>query len=102
MKLTYIALAMLLMALVTYLPRVLPLVAVRRKIQSPFVQSFLYYMPYAVLAGMTFPAIFYATDSVASATAALVVALVLSYSGRGLVSVALAAVAAAFIAERIL
>lgn len=102
MKLSYIALAMLLMALVTYLPRVLPLVAVRRKIQSPFVQSFLYYMPYAVLAGMTFPAIFYATDSVVSATTALVVALVLSYSGRGLVSVALAAVAAAFIAERIL
>lgn len=102
MKLSYIALAMLLMALVTYLPRVLPLVAVRRKIQSPFVQSFLYYMPYAVLAGMTFPAIFYATDSVMSATAALVVALILSYSGRGLVTVALAAVAAAFIAERIL
>lgn len=102
MNLTYIALAMLLMALVTYIPRVLPLVAVRRKIQSPFIQSFLYYMPYAVLAGMTFPAIFYATDSAVSATVALVVALVLSYAGRGLVSVALAAVAAAFIVERFL
>ncbi len=102
MTAAYVTLAILTMALVTYLPRVLPLVAVRRKIKSPFVNSFLYYMPYAVLAGMTFPAIFYATSSVLSAAAALVVALLLSYAGRGLVSVALAAVAVAFVVERVM
>ena len=98
----YVAAAIAVMALVTYVPRILPLVAVRRKIRSPFVHSFLYYMPYAVLVGMTFPAMLYATDSVWSAGAALLAALLLSYCGRGLVSVALAAVAVAFVVERVM
>ncbi len=102
MTAVYITLAILTMALVTYIPRVLPLVAVRRKIKSPFVNSFLYYMPYAVLAGMTFPAILYSTSSTLSAALALLAALLLSYFGRGLVSVALAAVVVAFIAERVI
>ena len=102
MPVAYIACAILTMALVTYIPRVLPLVAVRRKIKSPFINSFLYYMPYAVLAGMTFPAILYATSSVQSAAAALAAALLLSYFGRGLVSVALAAVVVAFLVERVM
>lgn len=102
MTVAYIACAILTMALVTYIPRVLPLVAVRRKIKSPFINSFLYYMPYAVLAGMTFPAILYATSSVQSAAAALAAALLLSYFGRGLVSVALAAVVVAFLVERVM
>lgn len=67
MTAVYITLAIITMALVTYIPRVLPLVAVRRKIKSPFLNSFLYYMPYAVLAGMTFPAILYSTSSTLSA-----------------------------------
>ena len=45
----YLCLSILTMALVTYLVRMLPLAAIRRKITSPFVLSFLYYVPYAVL-----------------------------------------------------
>ena len=37
------------MALVTYLPRVLPLAIFRKKINNRFVKSFLFYVPYAVL-----------------------------------------------------
>lgn len=47
----------LVMAGVTYLIRVLPLVLVKKEITSPYVKSFLYYVPYACLAAMTFPAI---------------------------------------------
>ena len=39
----------LVMAGVTYLIRMLPLVLFRKKIESQFVKSFLYYVPYAVL-----------------------------------------------------
>ena len=42
---------------VIYLIRFLPLVLIRKPIQSHFIRSFLYYVPYATLAVMTFPAI---------------------------------------------
>ena len=44
----------LVMALTTYLIRVLPLTLIRRPIRSVFLKSFLYYVPYVTLAVMTF------------------------------------------------
>ena len=93
---------LLVMAGVTYLVRMLPLVLLRRPIKSPFINSFLYYVPYAVLAAMTIPDILYSTSSVLSAVAGLAVAVILSLLGQGLLPVALAACAAVFIAERFL
>ena len=49
----------LVMAAVTYLIRMLPLALSRKEITSPFIRSFLYYVPYACLAAMTFPAILF-------------------------------------------
>ena len=51
-----IYLYILLMALVTYLIRMLPLTLIRKEIKSNFIKSFLYYVPFATLAAMTFPA----------------------------------------------
>ena len=86
----------LVMAVVTYLIRMLPLAAFRRRINSRFIRSFLYYVPYAVLSAMTFPAILYATGSLPSACAALAVALALAWLEKSLLTVAIAASAAAF------
>ena len=86
-------------ALVTYLIRVLPLTLIRREIKNPFLRSFLYYVPYVTLAAMTFPAIFSATSSPLSALAGLIVALALAYWGKGLLAVALSASAAVFLTE---
>ncbi|HCA21358.1 MAG TPA: branched-chain amino acid transporter, partial [Lachnospiraceae bacterium] len=58
----------------TYLIRVIPFVLVNRKLTNRYVRSFLYYIPYAVLAAMTVPAAFYATRSVISAISGIVVA----------------------------
>ena len=49
---------MLIMALVTYLIRMIPLTFFQKEIKSQFIKSFLFYVPYAVLGAMTFPAIF--------------------------------------------
>ena len=54
---------------VTYLVRVLPLVVFKKKITNRFVRSFLTYIPYAVLAAMTFPAVFFAVDCIPAAAA---------------------------------
>jgi len=92
----------LVMALVTYLIRVLPLAAFRRRIKSRFIRSFLYYVPYAVLSAMTFPAMLYATGSLPSACAAMVVALILAWREKSLLTVALIASAAALIVQALL
>ena len=97
-----IYLYILVMAGVTYLIRVLPLALAKKEITNPFIKSFLFYVPYACLAAMTFPAIFYATSSVVSAAVGFAVALIAAYKEKSLLTVALLACAAVFIAERIL
>ena len=87
---------MLIMAGVTYLIRVLPLTLIRKEIKSTFIRSFLYYVPYAVLSAMTFPAIFSSTGTYPSAIAGCATAVLLAYFKRGLLTVAVGAAAAVF------
>lgn len=98
----YVLTAVAVMALVTYIPRMIPLTFMRRKITNRFVRSFLYYMPYAVLTAMTLPAILYSTAGMASAVVGLIVAVILAYRNNGLLTVAVGAVVAVFVTERIL
>ncbi len=97
-----IYLYILVMAAVTYLIRALPITLLQRDFTSPFIRSFLYYVPYAALAAMTFPAILSATQSAVSGAAGFVVALIASYQKRSLITVALLACLAVFIVERLL
>ena len=85
------------MAIVTYLIRMLPLI--KKEIKNPFIRSFLYYVPYVTLSVMTFPAIIYATASPVSGAAALAVALFFAYKGKSLFQVSIAACAIVFILE---
>ena len=93
---------LLVMAGITYLIRMVPLVLIKKKIENKFVLSFLYYMPYAVLSVMTIPAIFYATSSVISAVAGFLAALVLAYFGKSLLKVAAMSCAVVFAVEFIM
>ena len=89
------------MAAVTYLIRMIPLTIFRKKITNTFVKSFLYYVPYACLMAMTFPAVMYETQSVASAAVAVLVAVLLALWDKGLMTVAVCASIAVFIVERL-
>ncbi|MBO5907881.1 MAG: AzlD domain-containing protein [Clostridia bacterium] len=90
------------MAAVTYLVRMIPLALIRRKITNKFVRSFLYYVPYTVLSAMVFPAIFFSTGNIISASVGAVVAIVLSYFRRSLLTVSAAATLTALATEMIL
>ena len=90
------------MELTTYLIRVIPFAAVRGKIRSRFINSVLYYIPYAVLSAMTFPAIFWATGDVITSAVGTVVALIMAFLNLPLIAVALGSSAAAFLADWIL
>jgi len=93
---------LLVMAGVTYLIRMLPLTLMKRKIGSPFIRSFLFYIPFTVLGAMTFPDIVYSTGDPRTALAGMVTALALAWCGRSLLTVAVAASAAAFAAQLLL
>ena len=69
MSMGHLALYLVVMALVTYLIRMIPFTLFRKEIKSVFFRSFLAYVPYAVLGAMTFPSIFFATSSLPSAIA---------------------------------
>ncbi len=90
------------MALVTYAIRCLPLTLFRKEIKNVYIRSFLEYIPYAVLGTMTLPDIFYSTETFGSATAGLIIAIVLAYRERSLLTVAAAACGIVFLAERLL
>lgn len=90
---------LLVMAGVTYLVRMIPLVLIKKKVTNRFIKSFLYYVPYSVLAVMTVPAIFFATSYLISAVIGFAVALVLSYMEKSLIVVASSACAAVLVTE---
>ena len=82
--------------------RVLPLTVFRKPIKSRFLKSFLHYVPYACLTAMTFPAILTSTATILSGAAALIVAVILAYRGKSLLTVSLAASAAVMVVEFLL
>ena len=92
----------LIMAGVTYLIRMLPLALWHKEIKNVYVRSFLYYVPYACLAAMTFPAILSSTGSMLSALCGFAVALFVAYREKSLLTVALCACAAVFVVEQLL
>lgn len=88
-----------LMALVTYIPRVLPVTIFRKQIKSRFIRSFLDYTPYAVLGALTFPDVFTSTGHMYSAVGGTLVAVALGYKGKSLVVVAMAAIITVYLLE---
>jgi branched-subunit amino acid transport protein len=101
MSTLYIVGGITIMALMTYIIRVTPMVVFRKKIENNRIKSFLYYIPYTVLAAMTFPAIFSSTGSQIGAMAGCIVAVLLAYFKRGLLVVALGAAGTVFLISMI-
>jgi len=102
MSIVKMLLVILIMALCTYLPRMLPLAVFRRKIKNQFLSSLLCYLPYGILAAMVFPDIFSSTASIISGIAGTATALLLAYRKKGLLPVAVSACVTVFVTERIL
>lgn len=94
METAYVLAAIVVMAVVTYIPRVLPLTIFQGKIKSRFLRNFLQYVPYAALGAMTFPGIFYATDNMLCAMLGTAVAVAAAFFCGSLLVVAICAVVA--------
>lgn len=96
---TKVYLSIFVMAAITYLLRMVPIMFFRKTIENRVIRSALHYMPYAVLSSMTFPFILYSTGEMLSGALGLLTALILSFFGRGLLVSALAASLVAYLAS---
>ncbi len=97
-----IAVYIAVMAVTTYLIRAIPFAAVRGKIKSRFLNSVLYYIPYAVLSAMTFPAIFFSTGNVVTSAVGTVIALVAAFFNLPMIVVAISGSLGAFVCALIM
>ena len=88
--------------LTIYAVRAIPLTLIRREIKSPFLRSFLHYVPYVTLAVMTFPSILSATGSRISAAVGLAVGVILAWIDGNLFRVAIGACLAVFLCELVI
>jgi len=82
----------LIMACITYLLRVLPVTLIRKKVKSPYLNAFLNYVPFAILGALTIPDVFYSTQDMTAAVLGTIVALIVAYMERGLLTVTIAAI----------
>lgn len=90
------------MAGVTYAVRAVPFILIKNKIENPYISAFFEYIPYAVLTAMTIPAIFSSTNEIITATAGFVVAVIVAFFERSLITVALSASGAVLITQLVL
>lgn len=89
----------LVMAVTTYLIRVVPITLMRKEIQNRTFRSFLTYVPYVTLAVMTFPAILSITDSTWISWVGFLVAMVLAYCRASLFVVSLGSCILVFVLQ---
>ena len=86
-------------AVMCYIIRSLPMTLIRKKIDNKFIRSFLYYVPYVIIAIMTFPGIMEATESPLPGILALIAGIVLSIIGANMFAVAGVCCVTVFIVE---
>ena len=102
MNMERVLISIAVMAIVTYIVRVVPLTLFRKQIKCKYIRSFLDYTPFAVLGVMTFPDVFTSTGSVYSAIAGTIVALILGYMRKGIVTVSCTAIVVVYLVEMML
>jgi len=86
---TYNLLCIMILILVTYATRALPITLIKGKIKNQFIRSLLDYIPFAVISFLTFPSVFEVKDmGVIPNICGFLTAVFLSYKGKNLLIVA--------------
>lgn len=90
------------MGVVTYIPRMIPMVFLRDMEPSPFIKRFLNYIPYAALTTLIFPGILYSTNNLLSAVIGGIVSIIMAFYKDNLLLIVFTGIITAFIIEMIL
>lgn len=92
----YKIICVIILFVVTFIPRALPIAFISKKIESRFIKDFLFYVPYAVLSALTFPSILYVVENIWIAIAGTVTAIILSLLNQKLIVVVIISVLVVF------
>ncbi len=95
----YSVICMIIMSLTTYILRVFPLMVFKKPIENRFIRSFLFYVPYAIIASITFPFIFYFVDNIYLALIGVSATIILSLIKPNLFIVSLGSVLIVYFAS---
>jgi branched-subunit amino acid transport protein len=87
------------MGLVTYLPRMLPMVLLQNLQLPTFLNRFLRYIPFAALGALIFPGIVSSTGNTSSAVLGMVVSVILAYFRLHLLLIVFGGIFTAFFVE---
>ncbi|MDD4848700.1 MAG: AzlD domain-containing protein [Bacteroidales bacterium] len=102
---SYLFFSLIIMAVMTYSIRVTPLAFFNKRIDNQWIKDFLYYIPFCILASMTFPEVIYSTSPnveelhLISGFTGTITAIIIAWKERGLLVVAIWAVIVAAITE---
>lgn len=96
MNVVYLILAM---ALVTYIPRMLPLVLLQNVVLPAYIKRFMGFIPYAALGALIFPGVLTSTgaNGTEAAMAGCVLAIILAWFEFNLILVVLGGIMGAFL-----
>ncbi len=92
----YKVICVIILFLVTFIPRALPIAFINKRIENRFIKDFLFYVPYAVLAALTFPSILYSVDNIWIAIVGTVTAITLSILNQKMIIVVIITVLVVF------
>lgn len=81
------------MAIVTYVPRMLPLVVFQNMNLPPFWQNVLKNVPYATLGALIIPAVFFIQEDILFGIIGAVTALIVAYIGANAIIVVMSSIA---------
>lgn len=94
--------AIVVMAVVTYIIRMIPMAFFSKPIKSEFFQSFLYYVPYIVLCAMTFPGVFSSSLPTVACALGVLAAIIGAWYGASMLQVAIIAAVVAYISQLVM
>lgn len=102
MEIKSLIITLVAMALTCYALRAVPLVLFKKKIENRFLKSILAYVPYAVIASITFPNVIYCTGNPRSAIIGFAVAIILAFLNKSLITVCASSIVVVFAVEKIM
>jgi len=94
---TNLYILVILMALVTYIPRLLPMVFLKDMKLPPLLKVFLQFIPYSALGALIFPGILTSTGDIYSALAGGIMAVILSLAKANVMIVVVGGILGAYI-----
>lgn len=91
----------LILGIICWLMKIVPFVFFKGKIKNRFLNSFLYYVPFAIMTSMIIPEVFHSTSSVWSALIGVFVSIILGLLEQNILVVSLLSIIAVFVFERL-